>query len=625
MEALHSRRRNGVARVGGTIVTAPAGLPLRHVVFATLAVLKIAVPSLCWASTPTLTPTPTKACTPGSHPAPRCAYEGPTFTQTPKVSATPTEMMRGCGNALVETGLGEECDDGGICIGGPNAGTPCIGDGACEGNGVCVGGAKAESGCVDDFACPEGRCVHCRPFGGDGCAANCTAETTIIEALVPGELDRAPSSTAPLAAGTSGAVLFGNVLTVPLPLAGTLALTVGKARSDGLLPVVVKADAVRFSGVPIGAVGCGCVRAIARKTCGGTLFDADGTPTLDCTPSLTAGDSVCAGRNACTSVLGNSNAMAGVIGCAGLDFVDYRVTQDAGGPTGNPGAPQITFSGIGGPGSAVIFGTTAISGLPSLCSGSTSDYGLDGEFCTADDPPSSVGVPTTVPFTTGTAAAEVFNANATSADSTAPFSVSGVPLHCELLSSGGAAGGTLVAATTLLGFPSLGDIALTDQIVFHPGAPFTPTPTPTPTIPVSGCVGDCNGDRAVTVDEIIRMVLILLNGDTGPSTCPGAVEWCDFSGPPIAITCVVAGVNNALLGCPAPTPEATRAPPTPTATVVCGEIEWVGGCCDFQGRRPCYNLRAGQDAAQCFQRDGGWPTGCQGSEVCNVSTGLCEP
>src|SRR5215467_950673 len=80
-----------------------------------------------------------------------------------------------CGNGTVEAS--EQCDDGGICIGGTNAGQACTAEEQCLGNGVCVGGAKDFTGCVADADCPNGACVHCKPFGGDGCAANCTLES----------------------------------------------------------------------------------------------------------------------------------------------------------------------------------------------------------------------------------------------------------------------------------------------------------------------------------------------------------------------------------------------------------------------------------------------------------------
>jgi hypothetical protein len=82
--------------------------------------------------------------------------------------------------------------------------------------------------------------------------------------------------------------------------------------------------------------------------------------------------------------------------------------------------------------------------------------------------------------------------------------------------------------------------------------------TPTPTPAVLPCVGDCNGDSLVTVDEIVRMVNIALNGEPSPNTCRGSDQWCN-SGPvvgAIGITCLIDAVNDALYGCPVP--------PTPT-------------------------------------------------------------
>jgi hypothetical protein len=82
----------------------------------------------------------------------------------------------------------------------------------------------------------------------------------------------------------------------------------------------------------------------------------------------------------------------------------------------------------------------------------------------------------------------------------------------------------------------------------------TPTPTPTPTRTALPCVGDCSGDGAVTVDEIVRMVNIALNGDTSASSCPGSDQWCS-SGPvlgAVRIACLIDAVNNLLTGCPTP-------------------------------------------------------------------------
>ena len=108
-----------------------------------------------------------------------CGPVTATPTPTPHTTGTPA-----CGNNVVEGT--EECDDGGQCIGGDNAGTNCTQEADCHGNGVCIGGIKVGTSCANDAACPAGKCVHCRTFGGDGCAANCTHEVDVDYTLVPG-------------------------------------------------------------------------------------------------------------------------------------------------------------------------------------------------------------------------------------------------------------------------------------------------------------------------------------------------------------------------------------------------------------------------------------------------------
>ena len=60
------------------------------------------------------------------------------------------------------------------------------------------------------------------------------------------------------------------------------------------------------------------------------------------------------------------------------------------------------------------------------------------------------------------------------------------------------------------------------------------------------CVGDCNRDSDVTVNELITMVGIGLE-TADPSTCVAG----DANGSgDITVNEIVAGVNNALSGCP---------------------------------------------------------------------------
>jgi len=74
----------------------------------------------------------------------------------------------------------------------------------------------------------------------------------------------------------------------------------------------------------------------------------------------------------------------------------------------------------------------------------------------------------------------------------------------------------------------------------------TPNPTPTPTPTPGSCVGDCNGDGQVTVNELIQMVNIAL-GNAAVSTCTAGDANGDGE---ITVNEIVAGVNNALNGCP---------------------------------------------------------------------------
>lgn len=76
------------------------------------------------------------------------------------------------------------------------------------------------------------------------------------------------------------------------------------------------------------------------------------------------------------------------------------------------------------------------------------------------------------------------------------------------------------------------------------------------------CVGDCNGDGAVRIDELVTGVNVGLGnrplGDCAAFECP------DILGGAI-VNCAVAAVNNALLGCPTAQPTATA---TSTVTPV---------------------------------------------------------
>ena len=79
-----------------------------------------------------------------------------------------------------------------------------------------------------------------------------------------------------------------------------------------------------------------------------------------------------------------------------------------------------------------------------------------------------------------------------------------------------------------------------------PTATPTPTPTPTPTLtPSPACVGDCNGDGQVTVNELVVMVNIVLEQMPLIACTPGDASRDGV----IAVNEIVAGVDNALRRC----------------------------------------------------------------------------
>jgi hypothetical protein len=81
-----------------------------------------------------------------------------------------------------------------------------------------------------------------------------------------------------------------------------------------------------------------------------------------------------------------------------------------------------------------------------------------------------------------------------------------------------------------------------------PTATATPTPPATPTVPPGPCVGDCNGNGEVTVDDLIRMVNIALDlqplcaGEGGAGCLAGDAN-CDCR---ITVDDIIRAVNNSL-------------------------------------------------------------------------------
>jgi len=106
-------------------------------------------------------------------------------------------------------------------------------------------------------------------------------------------------------------------------------------------------------------------------------------------------------------------------------------------------------------------------------------------------------------------------------------------------------GASNLAEIVALTFP--GDAADTPPTQPSPTPTVTPLPpTPTATPGAARCVGDCNANRVVTVDELLKAVNIAL-GSAGVDLCAAADGNADAA---VTINELLAAVNGALDGCP---------------------------------------------------------------------------
>ena len=242
----------------------------------------------------------------------------PTSTQPP--TPTPTPGAAVCGDGIVQTG--EECDDGGYCVGGP---TFCFGgskDGqTCDPTIPLTCGIRL-AGTPDAAPDPECRGIHCTsnaqcgagvctPAGGDGCAVNCTTETSRDFLFSGAECDTGANVGNPCTAATalancgvapkckavgeckggtrdglkcrlssvdpnfqcpspgtcvvsSKSIVQLSFLQIPIsPVTGRQTMVTGKPGPDGRIPVVIPAHSVKFDPVHLNGIACVCTRGRA--------------------------------------------------------------------------------------------------------------------------------------------------------------------------------------------------------------------------------------------------------------------------------------------------------------------------------------------------------------------------
>jgi len=97
-----------------------------------------------------------------------------------------------------------------------------------------------------------------------------------------------------------------------------------------------------------------------------------------------------------------------------------------------------------------------------------------------------------------------------------------------------------------------------DRCTAQPTRTSTPTATALPTGTVAACIGDCDGDAVVAINEMVLAVNVAL-GNVPMSECLAAA--CQDN--QVAINCLVSAVRNGLNGCPATPTPVIRATPTP--------------------------------------------------------------
>ena len=317
------------------------------------------------------------------------------------------------------------------------------------------GAAVCGNGTVEgDEQCDDGN-----TFGGDGCAANCTTETR--QDCVFGE-------------GT-GANVQTAIFAIPLALTGKQVLTTGTPRTSDpnmIAPIVIKAADVAFDPVQVPGLVCACVRAGAKDEYG------PGNSGLGQTSCSDAG---LQDINYVTTVDHNTNDQPGA--CAGCTAGDSSCTSGflEDGSAAHPhagvcnGLPQTVHSGgNGGVGATIIDSNTGITLISDsgTCSTDTTDpnKGPDGIPCDDDDP--NQVAPSVTNTTSGTAGAQVIDANnaagkkiaagqACGATSCAT-QVTGIPANCA---TGSVSGSATASAFVGLDAAQIGDEVVTSTFV----------------------------------------------------------------------------------------------------------------------------------------------------------------
>ena len=356
------------------------------------------------------------------------------------------------------------------------------------GTEVCGDGAMN----VDGETCDDGN-----NQSGDGCAANCTIETRRVTELDPAR---------------AKATAQVRSLAIPLQLAGTQTLTVGTARDTavkgkdgsvlfqpGEIPVILKADDVKFEPIPVFGLACACVRGIAVDDFGPGI---SGTGVIGCGASgLTDVDfKIEVDHDTTPGSAGNSGSAAGLpddpecddISDAG-EFIHSEACVEGTGAAcstennihvGRCNSPRVvTFSGGPAPRGAVLMVNSSAIGLLEDGAACTTakpmrngkclyaDYGDDCLPCTADD--LEQGTPSIAPTTSGTAEVAMYDVNDKAGDAIKEGATCGGTTPCVTKVTGSLVDCDAIAqdvnaplrSTLVTAFPSLDAAMVGDTLV----------------------------------------------------------------------------------------------------------------------------------------------------------------
>ena len=410
----------------------------------------------------------------------------------------------------------------------------------------------ALSVCGDEIIDLGEDCDDGNTFGGDGCAQNCTDETTRMFLLDP---------------NMSGATTQFSLSAVELGMSGSLKFIMGGPSEDGTIPFAVPSKDIIFGRIPVPGVACACVRSLERPDrfgpgnggigllgCGESFlvseFEIVGDHNIGVVNQCQRGDSAGAACTVDTDCPG------------GRCFNEARCLKDRGTvepPAGvHPGVcngPKLVEFSSGGPrGSMVIetnigfdllfdTGTCCDVGIDPGCTDPTGEKGPDGIACSEDDPGATQGLD--APGFTGPSAVSIIDLDNREGVNLGPGSMCGTEpcvaeiegevFDCDAIlasPTGGLETGVIVFAFQILDYPVFGDALVTVKLV--------------PRAAEDTCLGDCNGDKSATIDELLRGVNIAL-GTSSVEVCPAFDR--DLSGN-VTIDELVAGVTNALNGCP---------------------------------------------------------------------------